>query len=204
MELIDFKMGLGILAGVLIFFSYFSYIYTTLKGKTKPNRATWFMLASISSLILITYKDLGASSTLWIASSAAYGTCLVAFLSIKYGTGGWSWFERICIATTFLCFIFYIISENAFITLILSLVMDSIALLPTIYHAYKVPKEEDIVAWTLTLCADALGVIAIDTWIADIYIYPIYMLIVNGIVVVLLYRRFLFGRRRNAFQSKTT
>lgn len=197
-------MGLGILAGLLLFCSYFSYIYTTFKGETKPNRATWFMLAAISLLILITYKDLGASSTLWIALSATYGTCLVAFLSIKYGTGGWSWFERICITTTLLCFIFYIISENAFITLMLSLVMDGIALLPTIYHAYKAPKEEDIVAWTLTLCADAFGVIAIDTWIADIYIYPIYMLIVNGIVVVLLYRRFMFGKKQTLLQSKTT
>ncbi len=196
MELISFKMAIGILAGILIFCSYFSYIYTTFKGETKPNRATWFMLASISLLILVTYIDLGATNTLWLALSTAYGTCIIAFLSIKYGSGGWSWFERICIATTLISFIFYFVSENAFLTLILSLAMDGIALLPTIYHAYKAPKEEDIVAWTLTIFADALGIIAVDAWVADIYIYPIYMFIVNGIVVALLYRSFMFRKHK--------
>lgn len=180
---------IGIVAGVLIFLSYFSYTFSTIRGTTKPNRATWFTLAVISSVLAVSYFDLGARSTFWAAGGAALGTILIALLSIKYGTGGWSLLEKMCMGFSLLSLIFYILSDNALVTLLLGIGMDGAALVPTVMHAYAKPHEEDKAAWTLTFTADILAVLAIDQRTFSIIIYPLYMVLVNGMIAALLYRR---------------
>lgn len=179
---------LGLFSGILILSSFVSYIFGIIRGTTKPNRATWFMLSAISLLIATSYYDLGAKSTFWPAASVATGTVVVALLAIRFGSGGWNWLERVCIAACSVSAIFYMYSDSPLTILILSLLMDGAALVPTMRHAIQSPHEEDKTAWTLTLIADALAVAAIDQWHFSIIVYPLYMVIVNGIIVVILFR----------------
>ena len=82
----------------------------------------------------------------------------------------------------------YFLSSNSLMTLIASLAIDAAAITPTIKHAIETPEEEDFLAWNLTLPGDLLAVIAINAWTIDIALYPLYMVAINGLVVVFLYR----------------
>ncbi len=180
---------LGKLAGILMFFSYLFYITSTLKGTTKPNRATWIMLAVISLVITLSYHDVGANNTLWVAIGASLGTFLVALLSIWYGTGGWEPFDKLCIFIAAITLSLYLVLDDyPLVVLIITLIMDGAAMAPTIFHAIKKPLEEDKLAWTLTVVADTLAIAVIETWNIEIALYPVYMLVINGIVVYFLYK----------------
>ena len=181
--------AIGLCSGLLILGSYVLYIVATIRKQTKPNRATWFMLATISVVIAATYKDVGAESTLYAAIGSAVGTVAIAILSIWYGTGGWSKLDRFCILIASASLLIYFLSASPLLTLILSLVMDGAALVPTIQHARKTPHEEDRLAWTLTVLGDFLAVVAIDHWTFGVALYPIYMVAINGLVLFYLYRR---------------
>ena len=179
---------LGIIAGVLIFSSYSFYVLAIIRGTTKPNRATWFMLAVISTVIAASYYDVGAQNTWWVAVGAALGTSFVALLSVRYGSGGKTLFDRLCILVGIGSLIFYFLSTNPLVTLLLTLVMDGAAMLPTIRHAALAPHEEDKFAWTLTAVGDILAIIVIDQWTFGVAVYPFYMLLINGAVVLLIYQ----------------
>ncbi len=173
-----------------MFFSYLFYIISTLRGITKPNRATWIMLAVISLVIALSYHDVGANNTLWVAIGASLGTFMVALLSIWYGTGGWEPFDRICILIAAVTLGLYLLLDDyPLIVLVITLIMDGAAMAPTISHAIKKPLEEDKLAWTLTVIADLLAISVIETWNLEIALYPVYMLLINGLVVYFLYRR---------------
>ena len=146
------------------------------------------MLATVSLVIAASYRDLGAGPTLYAAIGASVGTIAVAVLTIWYGTGGNSNFDRICILTAGLSLLIYFLSSNSLMTLIASLAIDAAAITPTIKHAIETPEEEDFLAWNLTLPGDLLAVIAINAWTIDIALYPLYMVAINGLVVVFLYR----------------
>jgi len=198
----DIGSIIGISAGILMFGSYLIYVIDILRGNTKPNRATWLMLAAISLIISISYYDLGAQDTWWVSLGATLGVSLVALLSIKYGTGGRSRFDRTCILVAVVSIGIYLLSGNPLVTLLFTLLMDGAAMLPTIRHAYLTPGEESRFAWTLTIIADLLTIAVIDQWTLEIAFYPIYMSIINGVVVYLLYtqrtktRRHLFSLYR--------
>ncbi|MEX0917547.1 MAG: hypothetical protein WDZ93_00135 [Candidatus Paceibacterota bacterium] len=197
-ELGEYGQILGILAGALMFASYLFYIAAILRGTTKPNRATWFMLATISFVIALSYHEVGAENTWWVAGGASLGTFLVALLSITKGTGGWGRLDRLCILVAFGSLAIYVLSSDPLITLMLILLMDGAAMAPTIHHAYIAPDEEDTLAWTLTSIADLLAIIVIERWTVDIAVYPIYMLLINGSIVFLL----LLPRLKRMIRSK--
>jgi hypothetical protein len=148
------------------------------------------MLATVSLIIAASYRDLGAGPTLYAAIGASVGTIAVGVLAIWYGVGGNSNFDRICILTAGLSLLIYFLSSNSLVTLIASLTIDAAAIIPTIKHSIETPYEEDLLAWNLTLLGDVLAVIAINAWTIDIALYPIYMVAMNGLIVLFLYRPF--------------
>ena len=181
-------MGLvGILSGFLIICAYSFYIVAILRGYTKPNRATWFMLSAISLVIALSYKDLGATDTLWAALADLFGTLIIAVLAIFYGIGGWNHFDKWCIAVAVFCIALYIgFPEYPLFILLITLLMDGAAMAPTIKHAYTAALEEDQFAWGITLAANILTVVAIGTWTFSVAVYPLYMLIINGSIFALI------------------
>jgi hypothetical protein len=188
MDYSDWRTVVGIGSGVILCGANILYFIAVIKGTTRPNRATWFMLATVSLVIAASYRDLGAGPTLYAAFGAAAGTIAVAILAIWFGTGGNSGFDRICILAGGLSLLIYFLSSNSLLTLIASLAIDAAAITPTIKHAIEAPEEEDLLAWNLTLFGDVLAVIAINVWTMDIALYPLYMVVINGLVVLFLYR----------------
>ncbi len=188
MEYIDWTDLIGKLAGILIFASYLRYIQAILKGTTKPNRATWFMLAVISSVIAFSYAAVGAEDTLWVAIGAALGTTIIALLTIKYHSEGGGLIDLVCVASAGICLLLYFQVSNPLTVLVVSLAMDFAALLPTIRHAQKKPHEEDALAWMMTVSADLLAITVIETWNLEIALYPCYMALINGIVLFYILR----------------
>src|SRR3989344_1300311 len=65
--------------------------------RTKPNRASWFIWAFVGAVILPAYSHSGAHETVWVAAALVVGPCVVAILSIKYGEGGLSAFDQVCL-----------------------------------------------------------------------------------------------------------
>ena len=187
MDYSDWRTIVGLSSGFILCGANIIYFVAILKGTTRPNRATWFMLATVSLVIAASYRDLGAGPTLYAAIGASVGTIAVAVLTIWYGTGVNSNFDRICILTAGLSLLIYFLSSNSLMTLIASLAIDAAAITPTIKHAIETPEEEDLLAWNLTLLGDLLAVIAINAWTIDIALYPLYMVAINGLVVVFLY-----------------
>lgn len=178
---------IGILSGFLIVCAYCFYIVAILKGHTKPNRATWFMLTAISLVIALSYRDLGATDTLWAPIADLLGTLVIAILAIFYGTGGWDHFDKWCIAVAFFSIALYVaFPQYPLFILIVTLLMDGAAMAPTIKHAYVSAWEEDQLAWGITLIANILTVVAIGTWTLSVAIYPVYMLIINGLIFALI------------------
>ncbi len=184
----------GIISGFILCGANIVYFIAVLKGTTRPNRATWIMLATISLVIAASYRDLGAGPTLYAAIGAAVGTIAVAILAIWRGTGGNTKFDRLCILTALLSLLIYVLSANSLVTLIASLAIDAAAITPTIKHAIEAPEEEDLLAWNLTVVGDIFAVIAIDAWTIEIALYPFYMVVMNGLIALLLFRPF-FSRR---------
>ncbi len=178
----------GIVAGILSFAAYALYIFATLRGTTKPNRATWWILTLVGLMIAASYYVAGARDTMWVALSYVLGPAIIAVLSLKYGEGRWERLDQVCLAGALISAVVWYFSESALIVLLINILMDFLGLLPTIKKSYLRPEGEDRAAWTLESFAGMFNIFAIERWTFAIAFYPLYLLVMNGIVTLLLYR----------------
>ena len=194
---------MGEIAGGISFTAYLLYISSTLRGKTKPSRSTWWILTLVGGLILCTSYSMGAKENIWIMASYVFGPLFIAIISLhpKYGYG-----EKLlgidiaCLTSAGVCAVLWLVFNSPLIAFLGSILIDAIGLVPTIKKAYAEPKKEDPLAWSMEMVASVLNAIGISVWFtnADLnWVYALYMLLVNGIVLSLLLGRLPSNKRRH-------
>lgn len=180
---------IGIIAGILAFSSYFFYIPAILRGETKPNRASWWIWGTVGTLIVLSYYTSGARETIWVPLSEAIGPALIALLSIRYGEGGWTLMDRWCLVGAAVGTFFWWLTDSPTLGLVFYLLTDFMAVLPTIRKSIHRPENEDKKAWALVFWAQLLNLFAVERWVFSILIYPVYMILTNGAIYALQFRK---------------
>lgn len=184
----DIKFLIGVLAGAIALVAYVVYIRSIIKGETKPNKTTWWIWTFMGAVVGVSYYFSGAESTMWVAISEFIGPLSIALLSLKYGTGGIEdKTDLICLFGALFSIILWIIFDSPVIALVTNLAVDIFAALPTIRHIRHNPKDESLFAWFITWIADCVNMFAIDKPIFGVIIYPLYMFIIDGVMVGVLW-----------------
>ncbi len=186
----DVKVVLGVIAGIIAFLAYVIYVISILRGKTKPNRATWWIWAFMGLVVGLSYHASGAVNTIWVPYVEFIGPLSIALLSIKYGEGGLQEkTDLICLFGAIFSIILWIIFDNPVIALVASLATNSFAIVPTIKKSYLRPEGEDFWAWFGTGLADTMNMFAVEKFTFAILVYPIYMLVSDLIIITILFLR---------------
>jgi len=192
----EIKTILGLLAGFITLAAFFPYIFSTIKGKTKPERATWWIWALNSVLLLTSYRAEGAQETIWLAVAYTFGCVTVGLFTIKYGIGGWTKLDRFSLVGSIIAVISWIII-GPLATFIASLLIDLFGVTPTIYRSFYHPEEEDKLSWIMWFIGAFLSLLLVDNiyvwqeWSLETLIiaaYPAQITITTAIIVWFLSR----------------
>ncbi len=178
----------GLIAGILSIIAYVPYIFSILKDSTKPNRASWWVWLAMNVIILASYRSAGADTTIFVLVSYSVGTIVVALLSLKYGEGGWTSFDRNCLIVSAIGLVLWSVFSSPLPALLINIAVDLIGGLPTIRKAYYKPETENKAAWALFFAGSIFNIIAIDKFEFAIVIYPVAMFLVIGTVFFLVFR----------------
>jgi hypothetical protein len=73
----------AILAGLMLVAGAPPYLFDIIKGKTKPQRATWFIWGFLGVIAFISQVSLHGAWSLVFVGFDALGSVLVFFLSLK-------------------------------------------------------------------------------------------------------------------------
>jgi hypothetical protein len=174
---------IGIIAGILALSGYIPYIYSIIAGKTRPNRATWFIWTIIGGLLAFSYLAEGDQNSIWLPIGYFLGPLIVAILSLRYGYAEWTRLDTICIVAAFISIVPWILSDNATITLLINLLIDSTGAIPTLVKTYREPETEDMTAWGIFFAANTIQLFAISMWNLAA-LYPIYLFFLAGTMVL--------------------
>jgi len=186
----DVKSVLGIIAGIIALLAYVVYVVSIFRGKSKPNRVTWWIWAFMGLVLALSYKFSGADNTVWVPYVEFLGPLTIAILSIKYGEGTLeNKTDLYCFLGAVLSIILWIIFDSPVIALVTNLAIDSFAIVPTIKKSYLRPEGEDFWAWFGTGLADSLNMFAVERFTFAILVYPIYMLVSDLIIIFILLLR---------------
>ncbi|MBA3724336.1 MAG: hypothetical protein H0W89_05640 [Candidatus Levybacteria bacterium] len=175
---------LGILAGVINAVCYVPYIKDILKGKTKPNRASWLIWALLGFVAFFSLMSKGANPSLWLIGIQTVGLVTVFILSFKYGSGSFTKKEYIalCFAASGLL-VWYFTKEPA-AALYIAIIINAIGSLLMIHKAYKDPGSETRITWILGALAGFVSILSVGSYDILLLSFPIYTFLSCSAVVI--------------------
>jgi hypothetical protein len=176
------------LALTITVFGNFAYIRDTLKGKTKPNRVTFFLWGTAPLIAYFSQKTGGGgiqSIYTLILGILAFVILASSFID-KRAYWAITKFDVACGIMSLVALILLISTGNALLALALSLIADLFAALPTIIKSYKHPKTETAIAYAVEIASSTIVLLTIHNWIFVNYIFAVYILFMNVLFTTLL------------------
>jgi hypothetical protein len=116
---------LGIFAGVLQIFATIPYLFSIVRGSTRPNLISWILWTVTVSITLVAQMSAGASWSVFLLVGAVVCNLAVVFLCIK--GYGYKEFGKIDILTLILAVAAitgWLISSNPVVAIIFAVVAD--------------------------------------------------------------------------------
>jgi len=185
----DVQAIAGKVAGLVALIGFVPYLISIVRRQTRPSRATWWIWSLVGSGLCASYFASGARDSIWVPLSYVIGPVVTAVASIKYGEGGWSRLDKICLAAAASSFVVWFASGSALVALLMNLGVDVAGAIPTIRKSYVDPASEDRVSWSLFFVANVLNLAALRSFSFSEAAYPLYLFLVTVTVVALLARK---------------
>ncbi|MCR4329179.1 MAG: hypothetical protein NUV65_01380 [Candidatus Roizmanbacteria bacterium] len=164
------------------------YSIAIFKGKAKPHRTTRLVLLIITSLTTASLFAQHNTVAIYLAAVLTLQSIAIFILSIKYGMGGWGKTDVLCLLLALLGILLWKITDNPRIALYFAIGADFTGVIPTILKTYRLPHTEVWTYYMLGIFAALFSLMAIKVWVVDQYAYPVYIMLINLIIVLLVIR----------------
>lgn len=165
----------GILSGVVILFGGPPYLFDILKGKTKPQRTTWFIWSVLGVISFTSQLKLGAHWSLVYVGLNATGNIVVFLLSLKYGIGGWRKLDVLALCIAAIGVIIAVTVDSPLIALLGSILADFSGTSLTLYKTYQQPTTETSITWFFLGTSSLFAALAVGRWDFSLLLYPLYL-----------------------------
>lgn len=184
-----------IVGSVLAVASYLPYFRDIMRGTTKPHPFTWFVWGLINGIAFFAQLSKGAGAGVLITALTTLGCLIVAALAVARG-------EKRIVVLDWWCFVGALISLGAWqltadplVAIILIIVTDTLASIPTLRKSYLRPYEETVLTYFISAIEFVFAVLALDVVNPTTASYQIFLVVFNALLVVmLLIRRRQLGR----------
>lgn len=165
----------AVASGVIIVAGAPPYVYDILKGKTKPQRTTWFIWSVLGLIAFISQVKLGAHWSLLFSGLDAAGSIAVYLLSLKYGVGGWTKLDKIALGIAAIGVIISLIARSPTVALWGVVLADISGAALTVRKTYSDPSSETAITWFFVGTSSLFGALSVGKWDFALLLYPLYL-----------------------------
>ena len=180
---------IAVVAAGIALYGAVPYVIDTLRGKTRPNRATWTVYAVVGSLAVISSYAAGGRWSLLLGVAYAIGPVAILLASIRHGEGGWRPLDRACLGVAAAGLAGWAITGDPRVGVVMQTLADAAGTVPTWIKAWRDPAHENRTAWTMYAVAALLNVFAIASWSIGEAFYNLWLVGCCGSVAAILWLR---------------
>ncbi len=186
-----------ILSSLIVLLAYLVYEWSIFHGTTRPHRTTRFVLMLITILGSSALFAESDRVVFWLIAMMAVNSIILFLISLKYGVGGWAKSDVICLIIALVGITSWKLTSNPAFGLYAAVVADFAGMIPTVIKTYRHPETEYSLWFLLDVVSIILILIALPRWELIVVLYPLYLLIINSILLILTqrpkFRRYVAG-----------
>jgi hypothetical protein len=172
-----------------------TYALSTIRGRTKPNRVTWF-LWTIAPLIAFSAQiGEGVTWTALTTFTAGFSPLLILLASFVNRKAYWriGRLDIVCGAISVLALILWLATGTGTIAIIFSILADLLAAVPTLAKSFSDPASEHPAPFRNGAIGAGIALLTIDNWTFVNFGFALYLLIICIVLYALI--RFRLGPR---------
>jgi hypothetical protein len=179
----------AVAGAVINFVACLSYVRAILRSEAAPNRVTWFLWAVVPLIAGAAQLRSGVGISTLVVLSVGVGPACVLLASFVGGMGLWKLgpFDYVCGACSLAALALWAVTGDPVIAIVLSIVADAAAALPTVRKAWLEPATEDRSAYLISFVAMILGILSIREATFSAYAFNVYLVAASGILAMILY-----------------
>jgi hypothetical protein len=177
-----------VISSILALVSPLIYAKAILYGKARPHRTTRFVLLLITTLTTASLFAQGNKVAIWLATVSTFQSIVIFALSIKHGMGGWAKIDILCLLIALLGIFLWQTTKDSTLALYCAILADFTGMIPALIKTYYQPETEISSFYLLDVFAGGFSLFAISNWTLQEYSYPIYIMLVNLVMVFLVIR----------------
>lgn len=162
---------------VLLLLANPPYIIDTLRGKTRPERMTWFIFSALGIIAFVSQIYLGASWSLVFSGVDALASTTVFVLSIWRGVGGHTKLDIAALVVAVIGVIIAVAAKQPIISLLGVVLADGAGTVLSIRKAFIEPGSETSITWIFTGTAALFGCLSVGRLSFELLLYPLYLAI---------------------------
>ena len=95
-------------------------------------------------------------------------------------------FDWFCLGGAFVSLIPWLLTDNPLLSVVLITLIDALGFLPTVRKSYNKPHQETLITFALSTLKYALVVIALQNYTIVTTLFPLSLVIMNGLFVIML------------------
>lgn len=170
-----------------------TYAYNTLKGRTKPNRVSFFLWALAPLIAFTAQITEGAGWASLMTFMVGFGPLLIFIASFVNKEASWkiTKLDIFCGVVSVLALVLWLVTGTGTVAVIFSILADGIAAIPTLVKSYEFPETEHPSVFRNGAISAAITLLTITEWTFVNYGFALYIFIICLILYALI--RFKLG-----------
>jgi hypothetical protein len=176
-------------SAVINFVACLGYIRAILKGEAAPNRVTWFLWAFVPLIAGAAQLRSGVGFSTLVVLSVGLGPLCVLLASFVGGIGLWKLgpFDYVCGACSLAALALWAITGDPVIAIVLSILADAAAALPTMRKAWLEPATENRSTYLISFAGMLIGIFSVRQPTFAAYAFNGYLVAASSALVLILY-----------------
>jgi len=179
----------AIAGSVINFVACLSYVRAILRSEATPNRVTWFLWALVPLIAGAAQWHSGVGISTLVVLSVGAGPACVLLASFVGGMGSWKLgpFDYVCGACSLAALALWAITGDPIVAIVLSILADAAAALPTLRKAWLAPATENRSTYLISFVGMVVGILSVREATFAALAFNAYLVAVSGALVLILY-----------------
>lgn len=187
--MIDQKILLGILSLAIGIISYAFYFRDILRGKTKPDGASWFIWGLLAAITFFAQFSSGAAAGAWITAFTAVICVAISVFAFYLGHGQVKQIDLISLFLALGGIGLWLYTNNPMAAVVIVIVVGAIGFIPTFIKAFYKPHEETGVTFAMNASKFAVAFFALGSMHPVNWLYPAAMVLMNASLAAMIFLR---------------
>ncbi|MBP9131925.1 hypothetical protein KBF61_02225 [Candidatus Saccharibacteria bacterium] len=171
-------------SGLFLFGTIF-YIYKMLVGQAKPNKVTWGLWAFASGVGFAAAYSAGGGIQTLAPFASSFFPLLVFVLSFFVEQSYWKTkpLDYLVAVIVVLAILLWAIIDQPIVALVLAIIADALAYVPTFIKIKQEPSTEPAVTYLFAVAGPVIVLLTINSWEVSRYLFPLYLTLINLLTV---------------------